>query len=88
MTGIFDPSLIRFIMFTCSCPKESWAVVRGKNGDEGKVELCAQGGHQHLEQEQPGKFSPQSISRGVLRLGSRQGTIETLNIRIIQICPT
>ena len=33
-------------------------MVRAKNGDRGKVELYAQGGHQYLEQEQPGKFSP------------------------------
>lgn len=54
VTDFFAP----FPLFTCSCPKESWAVVRAKNGDRGKVELYAQGGHQYLEQEQPGKFSP------------------------------
>ena len=50
-------------------------MVRGKNGDRVKVELYAQGGklYQYMEQEQPGKFSPQSISRGVLRAGGRCG---------------
>ena len=71
----YPPSTFTIALFTCSCPKGSWAVVRGKNGDRVKVELYAQGGklYQYMEQKQPGKFSPQSISRGVLRAGGRCG---------------
>ena len=67
--------LLLYSLLTCSTgPIQRRGGQWCKSGEAGKVELYAQGGrHQYLEQEQPGKFSPQSISRGVLRHGGRCG---------------